>query len=138
MDAFAVLSDPRIFDVISEDGMDSVPMPEGPIYLCGYVPELIGCFILHKLSKVTLGCHVQVLPEYRAEHAEEFGRAVIEWTWENTDAHKIVAEIPFLYPNVRRFAERMGFEVEGINRGSLMKGGLLIDQWHMGLRRWAS
>lgn len=79
-DAEKVLLHPEIFETISEDGMDECDMPDGPIYLCGYVPELIGCFILHKQGKATVECHVQVLPDYRKLYADEFGRAVIKWT----------------------------------------------------------
>jgi hypothetical protein len=133
-DALKVLSRPEIFETISEDGMDHVPMPDGPIYLCGYVPELIGCFILHKRSKVTVECHVQVLPEYRKDYAREFGRSVIQWTWNNTNAEKIVAEIPVIYPNVKDFALEMGFEIEGMNKASHMKHEL-VDQWYLGISR---
>lgn len=112
-------------------------MPEGPIYLCGYAPELIGCFLLEWQSSVTLECHVQVLPEYRKDYAEDFGRAVIDWTWANTDAQKLVAQIAFLYPNVKDFALKMGFVVEGFNRSSHRKHGEIHDQWYLGLVKWA-
>ncbi len=113
--------------------MTDVPMPDGVLYLCGYVPELVGCFILKRLNTVTLECHVQVLPEHRKKHAEEFGRAVIDWAWENTNARKIVAQIPFIYPNVRDFAFKMGFKLEGMNRESYMKNNAIHDQWHLGI-----
>ena len=132
-DAYKVLSTPEIFQTISEDGMTDVPMPEGVLYLCGYVPELIGCFILHKQGAITLECHVQVLPEYRKDYAEQFGHAVIDWAWENTGAQKIVAQVPFLYPNVRDFALKMGFKVEGMNRESYLKNGEIYDQWYLGI-----
>lgn len=131
-DASRVLNDPRIFKTIAEDGMDYVPMPEGFVYLCGYVPSLIGCFVLHEQNCVTYECHVQVLPEHR-DHSREFGKRVIKWAWENTDARKLVAQIPFLYPNVKDFALEMGFRVEGINRQSYLKDGSLVDQWHVGI-----
>lgn len=139
-DARRVLETPEIFETIAEDGMTEVVMPEvGHIYLCGYVDdELIGCFILHKQSKVTFECHVQVLPAFRKQYAETFGDAVIEWTWENTGAEKIVAQIPFLYPNVRDFALARGFKVEGVNSGSYMKNGDIHNQWYLGIKRWDS
>lgn len=134
-DAAKVLMTPAIFATIAEDGMEAWEAPEGPLYVCGYVPELIGCFVLHKQSARTWECHVQVLPEHRKAHAADFGKSVLEWTWLNTGAHKLVAQIPFLYPNVLKFAERMGFVVEGINRASYLKHGKLVDQWYVGLMR---
>ena len=56
-DAFEVLADPEIFETISEDGVDKLPKYDGCLYLCGYVPELIGCFILHKQNAITVECH---------------------------------------------------------------------------------
>ena len=132
-DAYKVLSDPEIYATIAEDGVVGIPMPEDFLYVCGYVPDLIGCFILHEQNCITYECHVQVLPEYRKEYAYDFGKRVIEWTWENTRARKIVAQIPFLYPNVRDFALDMNFQIEGINKQSYLKDGEVFDQWHLGI-----
>lgn len=114
--------------------MTDVPMPDGVLYLCGYAPDLMGCFILHKQNAVTLECHVQVLPEYR-HMSKDFGREVMKWAWDNTAAQKIVAQIPVLYPNVRDFAKAMGFEIEGVNRASYLKHGQIHDQWYLGIQR---
>ncbi len=137
-DAYSVLSHPEIFKTIAEDGMTDVPMPEDFIYLCGYAPDLIGCFVLHPVNAITYECHVQVLPEYRKDYAQEFGRKVIEWTWNNTDALKMVAQIPTTYPNVKDFALSMGFAVEGKNKKSHLKNGEITDQWYLGISKWAS
>ena len=134
-DALKVLSDPDIFKTISEDDIGSVNLPDGPIYLCGYEPDLIGCFILQTQSEVTVECHVQVLPKYRDDYAEDFGKSVIQWVWDNTKATKIVAQIPYLYPNVKDFALRMGFEIEGTNKNSYRKGGETHNQWYLGITK---
>ena len=131
-DARIVLNHPEIYKTVAEDD-GQIVMPEEYWYLCGYVPELMGCFILHKQGKVTVECHVQVLPEFRRDYADEFGHKAIEWVWQNTDALKLVAQIPFLYPNVKDFALKMGFEIEGINEASYMKRGKIHNQWYLGL-----
>lgn len=130
-----MLIHPKVFDTISEDGVRDLPENVGAGYLCGYVPELIGCFIIHPQNRICMDVHVQVLPEHRKRWAREFGKAVIEWTWENTSAQKLVAQIPFLYPNVMEFAREMGFEVEGVNTQSFRKKGKIWDQWYMGLNK---
>lgn len=132
-DAETVLRDPEIYSCISEDGMDEWTMPENCIYLCGYLDEVIGCFILDKRSTYCADVHVQVLPQYRKQYSQQFGRGVLEWTWNNTELRKLVAEIPTLYQNVLTFAISMGFKVEGVNRQSFLKGGDLHDQWYVGL-----
>ena len=58
-DARIVLNHPEIYKTVAEDD-GQIVMPEEYWYLCGYVPELMGCFILHKQGKVTVECHVQV------------------------------------------------------------------------------
>jgi len=137
-DAERVLMHPDIFDTIAEDGVKDWKMPDGPIYLCGYEPELMGCFVLHKQSKATMEVHIQVLPEFRKAYSAEFCDRVVEWAWENTNAQKLVAQIPFLYPNVRDFALARGFKVEGVNSDSYLKDGVLCNQWYLGIRRWDS
>lgn len=137
-DAERVLMRPDIFATIAEDGMEVWEIFDGPIYLCGYAPDLIGCFILHQQNKATFECHVQVFPEFREAYAEDFGDMVIEWTWQNTKARKLVAQIPFLYENVKDFALARGFKVEGVNSDSYLKDGELSNQWYLGIKRWDS
>ncbi len=128
-----VMTDPGVVDDISEDGAVGT-FPVGPIYLTGFVgTEIIACFVMEKTALHTANVHVQVLPKHREKYAEEFGREALAWTWANTDLEKLVAEIPTTHPNVLDFAERMGFEIEGLNRRSLKKGGRLVHQWYVGL-----
>ena len=61
---------------------------------------------------------------------------MMSWIWENTEAKKLVAEIAFKYENVKKYAERMGFEVEGICTKGIQIDGQLMDQWIMGISRW--
>ena len=48
---------------------------------------------------------------------------------------KLNAEIPFIYPEVYHFTKNFGFQDEGINRLSISKNGLLVDQWRLGITR---
>ena len=134
--ASQVIFHPEVVADISEDDAKMDSLPTGPIYLVGLVGnEPIGAFVIEKRGRFHASVHVQVIPEYRKQYASEFGRQVIEWTWANTDLEKLTAEIPETHPNVAMFAMRMGFEIEGCNRRSIMKGGKLSNQWYMGLSR---
>lgn len=135
----AILTHPDIYDRIAEDGTplreDFIPSMIGAAYVVGIVgAEPIGIVMYHPINVITWECHVQVLPEYRAEFAKEFAQKAIQWAWD-MGVQKLVAQIPFLYPNVRDFGLNVGFEVEGINRKSYLKNGQLHDQWYMGLVR---
>ena len=135
----AILTHHSIYECIAEDGTppreDYIPEMIGVAYVVGIVgAEPIGLMIYHPVNGVTWECHVQVLPEYRKEFADEFAEKAIQWAWDFS-VQKIVAQIPFLYPNVREFSLRHGFDDEGINRKSYLKNGQLHDQWYMGLVR---
>lgn len=141
-DAEAILRHPDIYKTICEDGSpkaEDLYIPEGWRCVVAYLNDLqydpLGCFVLHELNGVTMLCHVQILPEHRHMSAE-IGQAVIQWARDNTDAQKLIAWIPFDCENVKCFAEKMGFKVEGVSEGSIMKNGELLSQWLVGLRLW--
>ena len=136
-----IMTHPVIYEAISEDGApwrdEYVPEMSGHWYLIGWVNDTpIGLMIYHPVNGVTMECHVHVLPEYREEYAHEFGQQVLTWAWNNLPVHKIVAQIPVIYPNVIAFAEKNGFIIEGVNRLSYMKHGQLHDQIYLGIARY--
>lgn len=135
----SVLCEPSIYDRITADNAplseNWTPPLDGEIYLAGYANGgLVGIFNLHPINEICWECHVQVLPTMR-DYAHLFGHGVIEWVWTQTEVQKLVAQIPVIYPDVIRFAETKGFEIEGINRQSHLKRGHVWDQVYMGLVR---
>lgn len=96
------------------------PIVDGYIYLIGYDKlDIIGLFIIHPQDYGFM-CHVQVLPEKRKEYSFEFGKEVIQWTWDNTDINKLIALIPEKFKNVISFAESQGFQITGIKDSDVM------------------
>lgn len=139
--AKVVLCDPSIYAVISCDdspALEDYEPETGPIYLLGIVgDQTIGVFILHQAGGHDWWCHVQVLPEYRKQYAEQFGLAVLKWAFrELPNCKKLNAVIPTIYNNVVLFAQRFGFRFEGVNRQSYYKHGKCFDQYYMGLLPW--
>lgn len=111
-DIKAVLCNPAIYDTISDDNDPKVEEFEPPItneylYVCGYVNgEPVGLMVYHKYLDGNK-CHVQVLPEFRKEHAIEFGQQSLLFR----GTVPLYAEIPDLYQNVLDFARLNNFEV---------------------------
>lgn len=135
----AILTHPEIYECIAEDGTppraDVIPNMVSAAYVIGIVgSEPIGLMVYHPINGITWECHVQVLPEYRKQHADEFSQKALDWAF-GMGVKKIVAQIPFLYPNVKDFGLKHGFEIEGINRQSYLKNGQIHDQWYLGLVR---
>ena len=131
----AILTHPAIYGCIAEDGTtpreDYIPDMISAAYVVGIHDEPFAMMMYHPINGITWECHVQVLPEYRKDHAHEFAEKAVQWAWD-MGCQKLVAQIPFLYPNVRDFGLAHGFVVEGVNEKSYLKNGEIHDQWYLG------
>jgi hypothetical protein len=87
------------------------PVPDWQ-YVIGRVDgEPVGLGIIHTTEQGYNKCHVQVLPEYRKEHGLKFGLDGMKFIWANNTFDFMVASISSKFPNVRKYAEAMGFEL---------------------------
>lgn len=130
-----VLCDPWIYNRITEDGSPSIDdyepiINDDIVYLTD--EEETGIVIVHPVNAITQEIHVQVL---NRDKAKEFVGACFEWIWSNTDTIKVIAQIPEMYPDVYKFAEKIGMEREGENKGSYLKNGSISSQFYYGIRR---
>lgn len=129
-----------IWDSISEDGQKRedviLDVSNEAWLLISQDSEVIAAYNLHAKNAVTCQIHAHVLPEHRGEHSFNTGLAVLRWLYDNEPVYqKLVAEVPVIYENVKRFVCQFGFLVEGINRLSYLKNGNIIDQWYLGITR---
>jgi len=135
----SIIFNQAIWECIAEDGQEKAdfdPDVESECWLVMRLDEIpIALYNIHALNSVTAQIHAHVLPAYRKEHSKETGALVLRYILENTDYQKIVAVIPVIYENVKKFTMSFGFVEEGINRKSIMKGGELLDQWMLGATR---
>lgn len=134
-----ILRDPELFKRIAEDNTDDYETPfDG--HQCYMMimkdDDPIGVWNLYPVNSVTLNIHCNILKEHR-EHGKE--AAVLILNWFITDCpkqyHKLNAEIPKIYPEVYHYTKNFGFKDEGINRKSIMKDGILVDQWRLGMTK---
>ena len=135
----AVLTHPEIWEVISGDceNRESFEFDVGEdLHVLGYDNgNVIGLVNLHFKDALGWQVHIQVLPEYREEHADNFARETLKYIWKNTEINKLRALIPEIYPNVKRFSESLGFKEEGFITNSYVKGGQLYSKWLMMIER---
>jgi RimJ/RimL family protein N-acetyltransferase len=59
----------------------------------------------------------------------------IAWMFENTPCVKIVAGIPAYNHFALRLAKSSGMSLEGVNRKSFLKDGVLHDQIYFGINK---
>jgi len=123
-DIKAVLCNAAIYDTITDDNSPLVedfepPITDDYLYIGGYVNDnIIGLLIYHKYLDGQ-SCHVQVLPEYRKEHAKKFGEQSLEFR----GTLPLYAEIPDLYKNVLNYALSNDFKVIAVKENDFVKNG---------------
>lgn len=135
-----IMTDPEMWATVAEDGqhpMDYLPNVQGEAWLLAYDEQAVyGVYRVHAVNSVTCEIHAQVVPQHREKHALETGRLALEWIYNNAPQYqKVVCWVPAIYPNVRGFAEKFGFKLEGTNTESYIKNGRLQDQWLLGIKR---
>jgi hypothetical protein len=135
----AVLCHPAIYDTISGDDAPLIDEFEPPVtdeylYIGGYVNDkIIGVMVYHKYLDGN-ECHVQVLPEYRKEHAIKFGEQSLSFR----GTLPLYAEIPDLYKNVLAFALLNNFKVIDVRENEYIKNGETYNVNVLEYTKWDS
>ena len=98
--------------------------------------ELSGLFMFHQTTTNCYDIHSALLPDFWGHGmASEIGKAACRWMVENTDCMKITTSVPEFNDSARRMAMRAGMRIEGCNRSSFMKNGILYDQLLLGFTK---
>lgn len=130
---------PEIWGTVAEDGQKKDEFKADCSGECWLLmmsgTEFIGAYNLHSHNRITVEIHAHVLPIHRKKHSYDTGIAALSWIIENTKYKKVVASIPVIYKNVKRFTCSFGFKEEGINRKSYLKCGEVVDQYLLGITR---
>ena len=136
-----LITSPELWDTIAEDGQkpeDFTPDTTDEVWLVMVSDDdgIVGLYNLHVRTCVTLEIHAHVFPEFRKKYSRDTGLAALTWIRDNApEYHKVIAQIPEIYENVKNFTCSFGFKVEGTNRKSYLKHGKIVDQWLLGITR---
>ena len=137
----SVMLHPAIWATVAEDDQipgDWEPETDGECWLEVVNGDtLVGLYNFHPTNSTTLEIHAHVLPQYRKDCAFESGDLALKWMLEQAPEQyqKVIAQVPTLYGNVIKFTLAHGFTLEGINRLSDRIGGVLYDQYLLGITR---
>lgn len=132
------LSDPRLWRVVAQDGEaleDFDPAPEVVTWLALLDEDTLRGFLLAiPRSRIVTEVHIAIKPEFWGDSKTNvaLGKLACEWVRDHTGARKLVAQIPTTDKHVLRYAQRCGFQREGVNKKSYLRGGELLDQFHLG------
>lgn len=128
--------DPDLLDRITDDYVDSACWtPERSLWLGWFEDD--ECKSLLEVApenRTVVSIHIYIPRKNRGKASFTMGSGLLNHLIDNLDKRvaKINAKIPVLYPDVVRFAEKNGFEVEGVDRQSHMKDGSLHDRIILG------
>lgn len=94
----------------------------------------VGFIIAYRENQITLTAHVGFLKGFRGSTAKRCIMSAINDAFSNGFL-KINAHFPCTQRGLRYLLTQVGFEHEGVNRKSILMGGMLLDQLSMGLTK---
>lgn len=106
------------------------------VWLTGFRSlERVGLVSVRPVSSSVLNIHIHVPKQHRGKGTLEFGRQALRWVVANSNSKffKINTKVPVIYKDVIRFAHKLGFRDEGLDRLSIMKNGKIIDRVNLGI-----
>ena len=105
------------------------PVPSWQYILGSVDGEPVGLGIIHEINGGHNKCHVQVLPGHRKEYGMKFGLEGMQFIWDNNTFDYMVASISSRFPNVRKYAEAMGFKVVKTDEKCYKLDNVTYDTW---------
>jgi len=132
-----ILAHPSIFPHIHDDGFtEAAPIDhEGLYWLLVEEDKPLGVFLVHAHNTACYEVHTCLLPETWGRSSLEAAQLVGRWIFENTPCQKLITHVPESNRLAKKFAIRSGFTLEGINRASFLRDGVLLDQFLFGITK---
>ena len=125
----AILTNPEIFDLISEDGATFNDLDVDVIkhyWLSISDDDLIGVVQLKPITSSCYEGHIHILKEHRKTHSKAAGDGVIAWCKDNLKG-TLYAHTPANCKNVINFLEKFEFTNTGAIPKAWKKNGELND-----------
>lgn len=137
-----VMLKPRLWNAVSEDDSctpeEYWPNLESLIAIALADDDVLHGFLLSRvISDSVNDVHIAIDPDHWGNPKNvQLSKLGCEYLFEQRPRlKKLVAAIPVTDSQVLRFAQRVGFQREGINKASFLRGGELLDQYYVGLKR---
>lgn len=134
-----MIEDKEMYERASNDftDLDTIKESFGSVRWleCSRNGERIGLSAIRAESDVVLNIHIHIQKQFRGKGTVEMGRLILDWAVKNSPSSyaKINTKVPVIYQDVIRFAHKLGFKDEGIDRESIMKNGIMIDRQNLGI-----
>lgn len=138
--ADSIIHHPAVFPMICDDhftpgqknlGTAMLQIPQAQLLH----PNEHTIFMMIARSMTLYEVHTMITPEGRGKMGVEAGREVAKWFFENSTCEKIITYVPFYNKPAKIFARAVGMQNEGVCTKSVLKNGVLHDQWVLGLEK---
>jgi len=130
-----LFTDDELYKRISDDYTHIVRFkPEKSIWLGWFDDECKALLSVHEENAIVLIIHIHIPLKYRGKDSFKMGNGLLKHLEDICDKRfvKINAKIPEMYPDVVKYAEKNGFEREGIDRQSYIKNGEISNRIILG------
>lgn len=134
----SILMHPSVLPHIHDDGFtgDLDLTDEAHIFwMLVKNPEPAGVYMLQPHNMATYELHTSLLPTIRGALGLEAIHKVIDWFFDDLKGLKLITHVPEINKAAMQYAYRAGFALEGINRRSFLKDGVLLDQFALGITK---
>jgi RimJ/RimL family protein N-acetyltransferase len=130
------ITHPTVWNASSDDGCGDpglffLKMNDGIIWIRA---EDYGVFMLHAHNHILYECHTMLLPKAHGK-AVEIAKQALAWAFENTQAERVITNVPDFNVLALRMARKVGFKEYGLNVKSFKKNGILRDQHLLGINK---
>lgn len=131
-----LIEDKELFERISDDYTDISKYDPSKSEWLGWFDgdECKALLSIHEENAVVLNIHIHIPAKNRGKDSFAMGNGLLRHL-EKTCLKRFVkinAKIPQIYPDVIKYAEKNGFEIEGIDKMSYIKKGKLYNRVILG------
>ncbi len=132
-----ILAHPRIWPHIHEDGIEEPVAIDHPsmVWLMVSDDAPAGVFLVHQRSMNCWEMHTCLLPRIWGDGANQAARLLLAHLFGEMGVAKVVTNVPAHNRAALRFAKAHGLSIEGNNRASYLRNGVLEDQIMLGITR---
>lgn len=134
-----IITEPSIYRGSRDDFSpepDQFKPPSGMLYVLAYQDGVhIGLWALAPHSRILWEVHTCILPEFWGDVAASASISFLEWVWIHTPCQRLFTSVPGTNKLAKRFAERAGMQIYGVNPKAYQKDGNLIDLIMLGISR---
>lgn len=138
----SIMGHPAVWPHIHEDGAEA-PAPvvhDSLHWMLISDDQPAGVFLVHPVRAACYEVHTCLLPRIWGKGAAEAARLLIDHVFNGIGARKLITNVPASNRPALRFAKASGLQIEGVNRASFLRNGVMEDQTMLGItyKEWKS